>query len=80
MLRFPLTEAIVDATRAGMGIAVLSAWIASAYVDGSPSGLVLKRLKGQALERPWRIAFRRDKADAAGKLAAAISGGAPVTR
>lgn len=41
-LRFPLTEAIVDAARAGMGVAVLSEWIAGSYRDGGD--LLVKRL------------------------------------
>lgn len=32
-MRLPLTEAIVDAARAGMGVAVLSEWTASGYLD-----------------------------------------------
>jgi LysR family transcriptional regulator for metE and metH len=74
-LQFPLTEAIVDAARAGMGIAVLSEWIAAAYLP-SP-GLVLKRLQRGPLERPWRMAFRRDAAASADLLALALAGAAP---
>jgi LysR family transcriptional regulator for metE and metH len=74
-MRFPLTEAIVDAARAGMGIAVLSEWIASVYLD-SP-GLVAKRLSSEPLRRPWRIAFRDDAAGAARCLASALQGTAP---
>jgi LysR family transcriptional regulator for metE and metH len=74
-VRFPLTEAIIDAARAGMGVAVLSEWIASPYLgDGD---LVLKRLGGRALRRPWRIAFRREVADAAKLLAGALQAAAP---
>lgn len=72
-LRFPLTEAIVDAARAGMGVAVLSEWIAAPYLDGS---LVAKRLR-KPLRRPWRIAFRPEAADRARQLAAALGGLAP---
>lgn len=56
-LRFPLTEAMVDAARAGMGIAVLSEWIAAPYLTPE-SGLVAKSLRGKSLARPWRIAYR----------------------
>jgi LysR family transcriptional regulator for metE and metH len=72
-LRFPLTEAIVDAARAGMGIAVLSEWIAQPYVDHT---LVAKRLR-TPLRRPWRIAYRPQAADRARQLAAALAGLAP---
>jgi len=72
-LVFPLTEAIVDAARAGMGIAVLSEWIASPYLDRT---IVAKRMK-KPLQRPWRIAFRPDAADRARQLAAALGGLAP---
>jgi len=74
-LQFPLTEAIVDAARAGMGIAVLSEWIAAGYLP-SP-GLVLKRLQRGPLQRPWRIAYRRDAAAGASLLALALQGAAP---
>lgn len=72
-LRFPLTEAIVDAARAGMGIAVMSEWIAAPYLDGT---VVAKRLR-KPLRRPWRIAFRPEAADRARQLAAALGGLAP---
>ena len=74
-LRFPLTEAIVDAARAGMGVAVLSEWIASVYLDGAD--LVAKRLESEPLRRPWRIAFRKEAASGARRLAAALEGSAP---
>lgn len=77
-LRFPLTEAIIDATRAGMGIAVMSEWIAEPYVRGGD--LVVKRLRGRVLERPWRIAYPRAMADAAARLTAALSHAAPRLR
>jgi LysR family transcriptional regulator, regulator for metE and metH len=34
-LQFPLTEAVMDAVRAGMGIAAMSEWIAGPYLGGS---------------------------------------------
>jgi LysR family transcriptional regulator for metE and metH len=74
-LRLPFTEAIVDAARAGMGIAVLSEWIATPYLDAGD--LVVKRLRGRALRRPWRIAFTREAADGARRLAAALEPAAP---
>jgi len=74
-LRLPLTEAIVDAARAGMGIAVLSEWIASAYLGGPD--LVAKRLSSEPLRRPWRLAFRDEVAGAAQRLASALEGTPP---
>lgn len=74
-LRFPLTEAIIDATRAGMGIAVMSEWIAGPYLEGE--GLVAKRLRGRILRRPWRIAYHPRASDAAARLAAALAHAAP---
>ena len=74
-LRFPLTEAIMDAARAGMGIAIMSEWIASSYL--SSGDLVIKRLKNGPLLRPWRIAFRPEFAVPAGRLAQALGGSAP---
>ncbi|WP_394844850.1 LysR family transcriptional regulator [Pendulispora brunnea] len=74
-LRLPLTEAIVDAARAGMGIAVLSEWIASGYLDRTD--LVAKRLSSAPLRRPWRLAFRDEVAGAAQRLASALERAAP---
>lgn len=56
-MRLPLTEAIIDAARAGMGVAVVSEWMASGYLAGG--GLTIKRLGTGALRRPWRIAYHR---------------------
>jgi LysR family transcriptional regulator for metE and metH len=74
-LRLPLTEAIIDAARAGMGIAVLSEWMASGYLAGGD--LVVKRLPSGALRRPWRIAYRREAADVADRLASALANSVP---
>jgi LysR family transcriptional regulator for metE and metH len=75
VLRLPLTEAIVDAARAGLGIAVLSEWIAAGYLNGAD--LVAKRFAARPLMRAWRIAFRDDFAGVARWLAAALEGSAP---
>lgn len=74
-LHFPLTEAIVDAARAGMGIAVLSEWIASGYLPSHD--LVVKRLARTPLHRPWRIAYRREASEGATLLARALQAAAP---
>jgi LysR family transcriptional regulator for metE and metH len=77
-LRFPLTEAIIDATRAGMGIAVLSEWMASGYLEGG--GLVVKRLSTGPLRRPWRIAYRQEAAATSERLRTALISSAPHLR
>ncbi|NMO14375.1 LysR family transcriptional regulator [Pyxidicoccus fallax] len=77
-LRFeqlPLTEALVDVARAGMGVAVLSEWIARPHLD--KGGLVAKRFASGPLRRSWRIAWRREVGDAALRLAAALETTAP---
>jgi len=74
-LHLPLTEAIIDAARAGMGIAVLSEWIAGPYLENS--NLLVKRLRGGPIRRPWRIAFRRDAAEVATLLASVLERAAP---
>lgn len=71
---FPLTEAVVDAARAGLGIAVLSEWIASGYLGGPD--LVAKRFSS-GLRRPWRIAYRREFSEAARLLGNVLSGAPP---
>jgi LysR family transcriptional regulator for metE and metH len=77
-LRLPLTEAIVDAARAGMGVAVLSEWIASGYLGGDD--LVVKRLGSGPLRRPWRIAYRREAAATVERLIGSLTGAAPRLR
>jgi LysR family transcriptional regulator, regulator for metE and metH len=74
-LPLPLTEAIMDSARAGMGIAIMSEWMAGPYLEGGD--LVLKRLRGRPLRRPWRMAFRREVMDSAKRLAAALERAAP---
>ncbi len=77
-LRFPLTEAILDAARAGMGIAILSEWVALPYLGAGD--LLVKRLRGKPLRRPWRMAFRREVAAHAKRLATALEGAPPRMR
>lgn len=73
-MRLPLTEAILDVARAGMGIAVLSEWVASAQLG---SDLVALRLATGPVLRPWRIAYRPAFAEHARVLAQALAGSAP---
>jgi LysR family transcriptional regulator, regulator for metE and metH len=74
-LHLPLTEAIVDAARAGMGIAVLSEWMTSGYLGHGD--LLMKRLASGALRRPWRVAYRREITANAERIVAALVGSAP---
>lgn len=76
--RLPLTEAILDMARAGMGIAVLSEWIAGPHLDRGD--LVAKRLSGGPLSRPWRLAYRREAADGALRLLAVLGSAVPRAR
>jgi len=73
-IQLPLTEAIVDVARAGLGIAVLSEWVASAHLGPD---LVTRRLATGPIARPWRIAHRRGHAEVARILAGALAGLAP---
>jgi LysR family transcriptional regulator for metE and metH len=73
-VRLPLTEAIMDAARAGMGVAIVSEWMASGYLGGDD--LVVKRLASGPLRRPWRIAYRREAEGAAERLVGTLQGSA----
>lgn len=75
ILRFPLTEAIIDAARAGMGVGVLSEWMAGTYLG--EGGLRSKRLDSGALRRPWHIAYRREAAEPAERLRSVLAASAP---
>lgn len=77
-LRFPLTEAIIDAARAGLGVAVLSEWMASGYLESGD--LVVRRLASGPLRRPWRIAYREELAEVAERLKPALVSSAPRLR
>ncbi|HYQ18873.1 MAG TPA: LysR substrate-binding domain-containing protein, partial [Polyangiaceae bacterium] len=77
-LHLPLTEAIMDAARAGMGVAVLSEWMASGYLEHGD--LVVRRLAKGPLKRPWRIAYREELGGVAERLKAALVGVAPRLR
>lgn len=72
---FPLTEAMMDAARAGMGIAVLSEWITTPYLE--TNDLAVLRFRGRDLRRPWRMAFRREIAADARRLHAVLKHAAP---
>jgi LysR family transcriptional regulator for metE and metH len=70
-----LTEAVVDMARAGLGVAVLSEWVAGPHLGRGD--LAVKRLATGALRRPWTLAWRRDARDAALRLHAALVATAP---
>ncbi|RKH53541.1 LysR family transcriptional regulator [Corallococcus sp. AB049A] len=73
--RLPLTEAILDVARAGLGIAVLSEWITTPHLG--KGDLVVKRLASGPLRRPWRMAWRNEVQDAALRLHAALESSVP---
>jgi len=74
-LHLPLTEAVMDAARAGMGVAVLSEFVAQGYVERGD--LVVRRLAKGPLKRPWRIAYREELSPVAERLKAALVSFAP---
>lgn len=69
--RLPLTEAIIEVARAGLGIAILSEWIASPHLG--KGDLVARRITSGPLLRPWRLAWRREAESAARRLHAALT-------
>lgn len=62
----PLTEAILDAARAGLGIAVLSEWIAAPHLN--KGDLLMRRLDSGPLRRPWRFVHRSEVSEPAQRL------------
>jgi LysR family transcriptional regulator for metE and metH len=80
-LRFeqvPLTDALLELARAGMGVAVLSEWIASPHL--AAGDLLIKRLASGPLRRPWRLAWRREIGVAGERLLAALEASVPRAR
>lgn len=75
MLRLPLTEAILDAARAGLGVAAMSEWVAGPSIG--QGDLVVRRLGSGPLLRPWRIAWRPEAAEPARRIASALTSFAP---
>ena len=76
--RLPLTEAIFDLARAGMGVAVLSEWIAAPHLGRNE--LVAKRLSSGPIERPWRLAWRPEIDSASERLISALRSTVPHAR
>ena len=62
----PLTEAVVDLARAGMGIAILTEWVTKPYLGRG--GFVAKRLSRGPLRRHWRFAWRSEIGDVGPRL------------
>jgi LysR family transcriptional regulator for metE and metH len=71
----PLTEAAIDFARAGMGIAVLSEWIAAPHLQRGD--LVARRLASGPLRRPWRLVWRKEVEDTALRLWRVLERAAP---
>ncbi len=74
--RIPITEAIVELSRAGEGLGVLSGWVAGAYLDEG-SGLTIKRLRKGSLQRTWSLSFRPDLGPIGDELASALVAASP---
>lgn len=73
----PLTEAMVDFARAGMGIAMLSEWIAEPHLQRGD--LVARRLASGPLRRPWRLVWRQEAQAHALRLWQVLALAAPRT-
>ncbi len=73
--RLPLTEAVLDVARAGLGVAVLSEWIAGPHLGRGD--LIVKRAASGPLRRPWRLAYRRESEAAALRLCALLQNSPP---
>lgn len=71
----PLTEAVIDFARAGMGIGVLSEWVAEPHLRRGD--VVAKRLASGPLRRPWRLMWRKEVESAAMKLWRVLENAAP---
>jgi len=78
MQRLPLTEAILDMARAGMGVGIMSEWMLSAHQGRGD--LQVKRLSSGPLQRPWRLAWRKEVRGAARRLQSALQASVPRTR
>jgi LysR family transcriptional regulator for metE and metH len=62
----PLTEAVVDFARAGLGLGVLSEWVAEPHLKRGD--VVARRLASGPLRRPWRLVWRKEAEAAALRL------------
>jgi LysR family transcriptional regulator for metE and metH len=71
----PLTEAVVDFARAGMGIGVLSEWVVEPYLRRRE--VLARRLASGPILRPWRLVWRKEVEDAALQLFEALEKSQP---
>jgi LysR family transcriptional regulator for metE and metH len=62
----PLTEAVVDFARAGLGLGVLSEWVAEPHLKRGD--VVARRLASGPIRRPWRLVWRKEVEKAALQL------------
>jgi LysR family transcriptional regulator, regulator for metE and metH len=76
--RLPVTEAIIELARAGLGIAVLSEWVAASYLHAPESGLRALRLQKGPLRRRWRLAHQPEVASVVPHLVAAMGAARPL--
>jgi LysR family transcriptional regulator for metE and metH len=75
MDRLPLTEAVLDMARAGMGVGILSEWMVSGQRDRGD--LTVRRLSSGPLQRPWRLAWRKEVRGPARRLLSALQATVP---
>ena len=54
----PLTEAVVDFARAGLGVGVLSEWVAEPHLKRGD--VIARRLASGPIRRPWRLVYRKE--------------------
>jgi LysR family transcriptional regulator for metE and metH len=73
----PLTEAVIDFARAGMGIGVLSEWVAEPHLRRGD--VVARRLGTGPIRRPWRLVWRREVSETAQRLWQVLADAAPRT-
>jgi len=59
LLQLRLTEAVIGAARAGLGVTVLPAWVIAPEV--AAGRLVPVRITPRGLRRQWSVAIRRDR-------------------
>ncbi|MBX3270641.1 MAG: LysR family transcriptional regulator [Sandaracinaceae bacterium] len=78
--RIAVTEAIIELARAGLGIAILSEWVAAPYLDAPAPGLVARRLRKGPLRRRWRLAWAPALDGIAPLLLEAIRAACPLPR